>query len=78
MYNLPKATKKHTPISSETIHSSRTNKNYPTTQRGISHAQITKQNFYAPTNTEQETHTNQSHQQTNDMQDLKKHYEKPV
>jgi hypothetical protein len=41
------------------------------TQPGATYAHITKQNSYAPTNTEQEPHENQSHQQTSDMQDLK-------
>jgi hypothetical protein len=40
------------------------------TQLGIAHAEITKQNSYMPTNIEQETHTNQSHQQTSDTRDL--------
>jgi hypothetical protein len=38
---------------------------------GVTHAQITKQNSYAPTNIEQGPHTNQPHQQTREVQDLK-------
>jgi FtsP/CotA-like multicopper oxidase with cupredoxin domain len=53
-------------------------KNTLQTQSGIRYAQIIKQNSYKPTNKEQEPHTNQSHQQTSDMQDLKKHDETPV
>jgi hypothetical protein len=34
------------------------------TQSGGTYAQITKQNYYVPTNIEQEPHINQSHQQT--------------
>jgi hypothetical protein len=41
------------------------------TQPGVSYAQVTKQEFYAPTNIEQEPHINQSHQQTSNMQELK-------
>jgi hypothetical protein len=41
------------------------------TQPGATYDQITKQNSYTPTNTEQEPHANQSHQQPRDMQDLK-------
>jgi hypothetical protein len=47
------------------------------TQQGITYAQIIKQNSYTPTNMKQEPHTNQSHQQTSDMQDLRNN-EKPV
>jgi hypothetical protein len=48
------------------------------TQTGVTYAQITKQNSYAATNIEQDQHINQPHQQTNDIQDLKKkYYEKP-
>jgi hypothetical protein len=46
-------------------------KNTLQTQPGITHALISKQNFYLPTNIEQKPHINQSHQQTSDMQDLK-------
>jgi hypothetical protein len=46
-------------------------KNTLQTQPGITYAQITKQNSYGHTNFEQEPHTNQSHQQASDMQDLK-------
>jgi hypothetical protein len=53
-------------------------KQYLQTRTGITYAQISKQNSYAPTNIEQEPQTNQSHQQISDMQDLKKHDEKPV
>jgi hypothetical protein len=41
------------------------------TQPGVTRAQITKQNSYIPTNTEQEPHMNQSHRQTGDIQELK-------
>jgi hypothetical protein len=41
------------------------------TQPGVTYAQITKQTSYAATNTDQDQHINQSHQQTNDIQDLK-------
>jgi hypothetical protein len=41
------------------------------TQPGVTYAQMTKQNSYADTNIEQDQHINQSHKQTNDMQDLK-------
>jgi hypothetical protein len=41
------------------------------TQSGVTYAQITKQNSYAATNIEQDPQTNQPHQQTSDMQDLK-------
>jgi hypothetical protein len=41
------------------------------TQPEVTYAQITKQNSYVPTNTEQEPHINQSHQQTKDMQECK-------
>jgi hypothetical protein len=41
------------------------------TQPGVTYAQITKQNFYAPTNIEQELHINQPHQQTSNIPDLK-------
>jgi hypothetical protein len=41
------------------------------TQPGITYAQITKQNFYAPTNVEQEPHINQLyHQQRDVLEDL--------
>jgi hypothetical protein len=39
---------------------------------GVTYAQVTKQKSYAPTNIEHESHINQSHQQTCDMQELKK------
>jgi membrane-associated HD superfamily phosphohydrolase len=45
------------------------------TQPGVTYAQITKQNSYSPTNVEQELHTNQPHQQTSKVQDLKKYDE---
>jgi hypothetical protein len=41
----------------------------PYTQPGVTYAQITKQNTYAPL-TEQEPHLNLSHQQTSDTQEL--------
>jgi hypothetical protein len=41
------------------------------TKPGVTYAQITKLNSYAPTNIEEEPHTNQSHQQINDMPELK-------
>jgi hypothetical protein len=42
------------------------------TQTGVSkQAQVTKQEFHAPTNIEQEPHIKQSYQQTSDMQELK-------
>jgi hypothetical protein len=41
------------------------------TQPGVTYAQITKQNSYAPTNIEQEPHINQSHQQTRDIHEFK-------
>jgi hypothetical protein len=47
------------------------------TQPGVTYAQITKQNSYTPTTIEKEPHINQSHQQTSDIQDLKKYDEKP-
>jgi hypothetical protein len=40
------------------------------TQPEVSYAQVTKQEFHAPTNITQEPHTKQS-QQTSDMQELK-------
>jgi hypothetical protein len=39
-------------------------------QPGVTYAQITKQNSYAPTNIKQEPHMNQLHQQTSDIQYL--------
>jgi hypothetical protein len=47
------------------------------TQPGVSYAQVTKQEFHAPTNIEQQPHIKQSHQHTIDMQKLKKYDEKP-
>jgi hypothetical protein len=47
------------------------------TQPGVTYAQITKQNSYASTNIEQEPHIHPNHQQTSDMQGLKKYDEKP-
>jgi hypothetical protein len=44
---------------------------------GVTYAQITKQNSYAPTNIEQEPHIHQFHRQTSDIQELKKYDEKP-
>jgi hypothetical protein len=44
----------------------------PHTQPRVTYAEITKQNSYAITNIEQEPHINQSHQQTRDIQELKK------
>jgi hypothetical protein len=41
------------------------------TKPGVTYAQRAKQNYYNPTNTEQEPHINQPHQQTSDIQDLK-------
>jgi hypothetical protein len=41
------------------------------TQPGVSYSQVTKQEFHAPTNIEQEPQIKQSHQQTRDMQELK-------
>jgi hypothetical protein len=41
------------------------------TQPVVKYGQTTKQNSYAPTKVEQEPHTNQPHQQTSDIQDLK-------
>jgi hypothetical protein len=38
---------------------------------GVTYAQIAKQNFYAPTNIQQGPQTNQPHQQTREIQDLK-------
>jgi hypothetical protein len=46
------------------------------TRPGVTYAQITKQNSYAATNIEQDQHRNQPHQQTRDIQDLKKCDEK--
>jgi hypothetical protein len=43
------------------------------TELGITYTQITKQNSYALKNIEQEQQTKQSHQQSSDMQDLRKH-----
>jgi hypothetical protein len=59
----PLRLKQHTPSSEikETLH----------TQPGVTYAQITKQNSYAPTNIHQEPQTNQPYQQTSSMQDLK-------
>jgi hypothetical protein len=48
------------------------------TQSGVTYAQITKQNSYAATNIEQDPYINQRHQQTSNIQDLKRHFEKPV
>jgi hypothetical protein len=42
------------------------------TQPGVTYAQITKQNSYAPTSKNQDPNINQPHQQINDIQDLKK------
>jgi hypothetical protein len=50
-------------------------KHTPHTQPGVTYAQITKQNSYAPPNIEQEPHTIQPYQQTSNIQDL--HDEKP-
>jgi hypothetical protein len=47
------------------------------TQPGVTYAQVTKQNPYTPTIIEQEPHINQSHQQTSNIQQLKKYDEKP-
>jgi hypothetical protein len=60
--------KQHTPPAQikQTLH----------TQPGVTYAQKTKQNSYAATNIEQGQHINQSHQQTNHIQDLKKYDEK--
>jgi hypothetical protein len=55
----------------ENIHSSLTNQSL-CTQSGVIYAQITKQNSCAFTNIGQEPHINQSHQQTSNMQELKK------
>jgi hypothetical protein len=55
----------------EDIHYSPTNQTTLCTLPGVSYAQVTKQEFHAPTNIEQEPHVKQSHQQTNDMQELK-------
>jgi membrane-associated HD superfamily phosphohydrolase len=41
------------------------------TQPRVTCAQITEQNSYSPTNVEQEPHTNEPHQQTSKIQDLK-------
>jgi hypothetical protein len=40
-------------------------------QPEVSYAQVTKQEFHAPTNIEQEPHIKQSHRQTSEMQELK-------
>jgi hypothetical protein len=69
MYGLQKTTfaplrlKIYTPLAQikQTLH----------TQPGVTYAQITKQNSYAPTNTEQEPYMNQSHQQTSDTKEKK-------
>jgi hypothetical protein len=37
------------------------------TQPGVTYAQITQQNYYAPTNVEQEPLTTQPHQETSDI-----------
>jgi hypothetical protein len=50
-------------------------KNTLQTQPGITYAQIS---ISMHPHIEQEQHTNQSHQQTSVMNDLKKHDEKPV
>jgi hypothetical protein len=77
LYGLQGPTKENTPTSPfETIHSSHTNQTLYT-QPGVTYAQITKQNLYASTDLEQEPHINQPHQQTSDIQDLKKYDEKP-
>jgi hypothetical protein len=41
------------------------------TQPRVSYAQVTKQEFHAPTNIEQEPHIKQSYQHTSDMHELK-------
>jgi hypothetical protein len=40
------------------------------TQPIVTYAQVTKQKSSAPTNTDQEPHINQPHQQTRDMQEF--------
>jgi hypothetical protein len=71
MYNLQRATKNTPNTSIETIHSSCTNENTLQSQPENTYTQVTKQNSYARTNIEQEPHTNQSHQHTCDIQDIK-------
>jgi hypothetical protein len=42
------------------------------TRQGVTYAQRPKQNFFPPSNVEQEPHTNQPHRQTSEIQDSKK------
>jgi hypothetical protein len=79
MYNLQRLTKRSIPTtSSETIHTSCTNKKYPTnsTRNYIRYhqAKFLCAHKYKP----HKPHKNQSHQQTSDMQYLKKRDEKLV
>jgi membrane-associated HD superfamily phosphohydrolase len=78
MYCLQRATKIIPPLRGEQCIPSAQIKRTLQTQPGITYAQVTKKNSYAPTNIEQEPQTNQSHQQASDMQDLKIHDNKPV
>jgi hypothetical protein len=77
-YDLQGPTKENiTTFPFEDMNSSRTNQNLYT-QPGVSYAQVTKQEFHAPINIEQEPHIKQSHQQTSDMQKLKKNMMKSL
>jgi hypothetical protein len=74
LYGLQGPTKENTPTSPfETTHSSCTKQTLHT-RPGVTYAHITKQDSYAPTNIEQGQHINQPHQQTSDIQKLKKIY----
>jgi hypothetical protein len=62
MYRLQGPTKENITISPfENIHSLAQIKQTIHTQPGVTYAQITKQNSYAPTDIEQVPHINQSH-----------------
>jgi hypothetical protein len=60
--------KTYRPLRRYTLLPHKSNKLY--TQPGVSYAQVTKQEFQATTNIEQEPHIKQSHQQTSDMKEL--------
>jgi hypothetical protein len=78
-YSLQGLSKENIPISLfEDIHFCKNKKKKTHALTQEYHAQITKQEFHAPTNTEQEPHIKQSHQQTSCMQELKNMMKKSI